>query len=311
MRRSEDHGDWCPRETEALAYASGELSEEAVSTVEAHLSECVICRETVAAMTTLVLPAETPDEAAAAARLDGASIGPVRDILDEHLGRVRREGGVAPVVPFPKRGPGKAWWLAAAAAIVVVVGGVVWQRPTAPNEAHERGNKALASALRDGRPFEYRLSGTPYAPYEAVRSGGPSDRRDRLEAARTSLALAAKEESTPEVRKDYGRALAAAGDCPAAVDQLRQASAANPKDVATLVDLAVAMACAGDAAGARGVLDRALTIEPGNAEALFNRALIAKRAGDEAAARADVEAYSRIDTSSPWAAEIRETLTGF
>jgi Flp pilus assembly protein TadD len=185
---------------------------------------------------------------------------------------------------------------------------VVWQRATAPGEAQERGNAALQSALREGRPFEYRLSGTPYAPYEAVRSGGPSARRDRLDAARASLALAVAEDASPEVRRDYGRALAAAGDCKAAVVELQKASEANPRDAGTLVDLAIATACAGDLAKAREVLGAALAVEPGNAEALFNRAQVAKRAGDAAAARADFEAYLKVDPSSAWAEEARRAL---
>jgi hypothetical protein len=300
----------CPRESEALAYASGTLPEDAIPAVEAHLSECASCRETVAVMAGMVLPDETPAEVDVAAKLEAASRDGVRDLLDERLGPPRDEGGT--VVAFPVQEPvrPKMWWTAAAAALAVALGGVIfWQRTHEPNLALMQGNTAIELALREGRPFEYRLSGMEYAPYEAVRSGGPSDRKELLDAARVSLAAAVADEPTPETRQAYGRALVASGDCKAAVVQLQDASDASPNDVATHIDLAIALACEGhDTFAAQKHLDLALAREPSNPEALFNRAILAKRVGDLAAARSYFEAYLKADPTSPWAAEARRGL---
>lgn len=91
-------------------------------------------------------------------------------------------------------------------------------------------------------------------------------------------------------RHARGRLAMQSGNAQGALDDLRAAVAANPKNTAALGDLAVTLADAGDAAAALDSLNQLLAIDPSSAIGLQNRASLRLSAGNPELAIADCDA---------------------
>jgi tetratricopeptide (TPR) repeat protein len=193
-------------------------------------------------------------------------------------------------------------WLAAAAAVVVAF--MVWSFWPREPSSLERGVAAYEAAVREARPSAYRLSGSGYAPPGVTRGG----QRDRLEQARAHLEAAVAEDPTPEALRALARARLAAGDAAGAFEDLDRAYRTAPDDANIAVDRAIALAEQGRLAEARDALSAVLARDPRRADALFDRALVDERMGRRDDARQDWQRYLVVDSSSPWAEEVRRDL---
>ncbi len=91
-------------------------------------------------------------------------------------------------------------------------------------------------------------------------------------------------------RHARGRLVMQRGDAKKALEDLRAAVAANPKNTAALGDLAVALAEAGDQAVALETLDQLLAIDPRSVVGLQNRASLRLALGNPGLAVADCDA---------------------
>ena len=97
----------------------------------------------------------------------------------------------------------------------------------------------------------------------------------------------------------------------AAAAEFRVALAADPRNVESLVNLALVQKAAGRAADARDLLRRAVAIDPRNAGSHYNLAVVADEGGDAATAIEHYRAFLRFGTVShaDLAARVRARLT--
>ena len=82
----------------------------------------------------------------------------------------------------------------------------------------------------------------------------------------------------------------------AAAAEFRVALAADPRNVESLVNLALVQKAAGRVADARDLLRRALAIDPRNAGSHYNLAVVADESGDAATAIEHYRAFLRFGT---------------
>lgn len=222
------------------------------------------------------------------------------------------------------RGMGGLGWLAAAASIAIVAGGVFsWyslRNPLAPmmeTYAHLRS-----------RPVQARLSGFPYIKVSRMRGGGESDSERDL----TEVRLEGDAASVLERRGEDPKTLHAKGiaflvtasvltgkdvaaeiidDRNKAIENLQVAAVKAPRNTKYLSDLASALIETRTPANlerAVEVCDHALQIDPRSTDALFNRAIALDLLNRTPEAIAAFRGYLAVDSSSPWATEVRETL---
>ena len=81
-----------------------------------------------------------------------------------------------------------------------------------------------------------------------------------------------------------------------AAAEFRVALAADPRNVESIVNLALVQKTAGRAADARDLLQRAVSIDPRNAGSHYNLAVVADQAGDTAAAIEHYRAFLKFGT---------------
>ena len=93
---------------------------------------------------------------------------------------------------------------------------------------------------------------------------------------------------------NFGVALLRAGRLDAATGELRVALAEEPRNVESLVNLALVHKAAGRTAEARDLLQRAVGVDPRNAGARYNLAVVADEAGDSALAVEHYRAFLRL-----------------
>ena len=100
--------------------------------------------------------------------------------------------------------------------------------------------------------------------------------------------------STSRAHNNLGVALMRVGPLDGAAAEFRVALAADPRNVESLVNLALAQKAAGRAADARDLLRRAVGIDPRNAGAHYNLAVVADEAGDAAMAVEHYRAFLKL-----------------
>jgi hypothetical protein len=285
--------DWADS---VLAYASGTRPKAAPREIELHLLSCAICRGTLSNYIDLVSPPITDEERRILNEVEHSVIQRATGLLSG-----RRS-------PDPARNRLKdivmRWWIPSTATLVLASALVIFSiRVTQPKpSSFERGKEAYAISLRQNRALSYRVSGTPYAPYLAVR--GESERR-QLSAAKVLLEAALAERPATEVKQAIGRVLLEERDGAAALAILNQAFAEKPGDADLRSDRAVAMAESGNLAGALEEFDAILRENPGQPAALFNRAIINFELGNTGQAEKDAERLAIIEPESLWTAELR------
>jgi Flp pilus assembly protein TadD len=95
---------------------------------------------------------------------------------------------------------------------------------------------------------------------------------------------------------NLGVALMRAGRLDAATGELRIALATEPRNVESIVNMALVQKASGHPADARDLLQRAVSVEPRNAGAHYNLAVVADEAGDAAAAIEHYRAFLKFGT---------------
>ena len=85
-----------------------------------------------------------------------------------------------------------------------------------------------------------------------------------------------------------------AGRLDAAAGEFRVALAAEPRNVESIVNMALVQKASGQTADARDLLQRAVSVEPRNAGAHYNLAVVADEAGDTAAAIEHYRAFLKF-----------------
>jgi CHAT domain-containing protein/Tfp pilus assembly protein PilF len=223
-----------------------------------------------------------------------------------------------------------AWWrrpelvpylrLAAAAVIVIGLGLGIWQ--IIPQSEVSKGLTALASAYREQRPVEARISGFDYAPAETTRGGEPKVDRTARNLAESVLLDAVLKHPNAATHHAAGQLYLAEKKFDEAIEQFEEALKADPNDAQLHSDYGAALLEKGRSLSSepdgRGIeafsqslvhLNRALALDANFHAALFNRGILHEQLGLNEQARQDWEAYLKMDPNGHWADEARERLT--
>jgi CHAT domain-containing protein/TolA-binding protein len=236
-----------------------------------------------------------------------------------------------PVVPQETKSTG--WWSSpraffsspwravafAAAALVIAFG--AWQVFLRQSPVDE-GLLALNSAFREQRPLESRISSLDYAPYVVTR--GPGDDRTNHEELRRAelILLNAQKNATPAMRHALGKVYLAKKDFDEAIEQFNTALKSDPNNAQIYSDLGAAWLEKANIslrvsrngtsleALARSLeyLQKAIELKPDFLPALFNRAICHEAMGLLSQAGDDCREYLRFDSTSSWAAEMRQKI---
>lgn len=266
----------CPDFETLAAFAEGRLSRDEAAAVMAHLDGCEDCLAAV-------------------------------EIANETV-------ATRNVVPFKRRRP---WLLAVAAAVIAAVVGVAAFRDRIAGGSPV--DALIEHAPRSARAIEARPSGGfPWAAYRGPMRADEADadpQRMKLIGAAGELVAAADADSSSDAQQAAGIALMMTDRPTHAIDRLRRAVEASPRDANAWSDLAAAQYSAALGLSRPSLLpsalesaDQALRLEPRLAEGRFNRALILERLGLAQEAAAAWEAYLEVDAASPWAIEARQRL---
>ena len=114
-----------------------------------------------------------------------------------------------------------------------------------------------------------------------------------------------------KAHNNLGVALMTGNQLEPAASEFRVALAADPRNVESLVNLALVQRAAGRTADARELLRRALALDPRNAGSHYNLAVVADESGDAATAVEHYRAFLRFGTvaNGELAAQVRARLT--
>lgn len=159
------------------------------------------------------------------------------------------------------------------------------------------------------RPVEGRLSGLPYAMPPSARWAS-----EVTVPAKLDIHQALKLGVAPRSDELRARALLFAGQPGAAknlfrkITSRRDAPATTWSDYAAMLHATSAPDDALQMSMALAAADRALDLQPASPEALFNRAIILNGLALRGEAAVACKRYLEVDSSSQWAAEIRERL---
>jgi len=258
--------------------------------LQRHLVECSSCRARLAETVRLSNPELSAEEADLLAQQGVPSLQQLRQRSGS-----RRRAGLRPAT----------WAIAGLAAAAAVALLAVQYRAARTPAA--RATELMERVWSRERPRPERLSELPYSPYRPVR--GAQSGRD-LGRMMALLELEAAEQPSAESLHALGRfALMARTEAALAraVSALEQAAALE-RDPAIWNDLGAARLATEQWERAVEALDKALELDASYAPARFNRALAYEQRRLWIAARDEWQAYLRLDSSSPWAAEARQRL---
>jgi hypothetical protein len=203
------------------------------------------------------------------------------------------------------------WWMGIAAALIVVAAiGTVTYR-----QLHDlEGDVKKEYAKVPNRPLEARLSGYPYVPRQHMRGGGDDESDIQLDIMKGKAA------DLMELHGTDAKTLHAKGigfllgddDKKKSIGLLQAAAERDPTNARYQSDLAAALiAAARDnqqmLESALAACDRALRMDPRSPDALFNRA-VALDALQRPEAQQAYERYLAVDSTSPWADEVRKYI---
>jgi Flp pilus assembly protein TadD len=114
-----------------------------------------------------------------------------------------------------------------------------------------------------------------------------------------------------KAHNNLGVALMRSNQLEPAASEFRVALAGDPRNVESLVNLALVQRASGRAADARELLRRALSLDPRNAGSHYNLAVVADESGDATTAIEHYRAFLRLGTVThgELAAQVRARLT--
>jgi tetratricopeptide (TPR) repeat protein len=197
----------------------------------------------------------------------------------------------------PRRG---AWWAVAVAAVVVVAAipfaRGYWHQREIRTEVHD------VYAAQTKRLLAGRFSGEEFHGRYSPKRGADDEDNDnyKLPAATSQLHETTKDDNSPAGLRARALAEATDKDWKTALQTINQIPE-NARDAATWNDIAVITLANNDPAEALTAVNRALQLAPKMPEALFTRWAILRT--PQAA-----QQYLAVDSSSPWAEEIRQRM---
>ena len=156
-------------------------------------------------------------------------------------------------------------------------GVTLWQtvldrRPTA--RAHEHLSMFLQDAGRVDEAISHLRAAAPESPQAQHALAAALLERGHLTESIDQFRAFVQRNPTDRnivlARREYATALRRSGDLPAAIEQLRLAVSAAPRDVRSYVELADALKAAGNVDGAIGVYEDAERLDPHNVVVLSN-----------------------------------------
>jgi tetratricopeptide (TPR) repeat protein len=159
------------------------------------------------------------------------------------------------------------------------------------------------------RPLEARISGFPYVPRHNMRGAAEDDiQLDIMKGKAADLMELQGTDAKTLNSKGIGFLL---GDDPKkSIALLQSAADHDPNNAKYQSDLAAALIAAGSGnppmlEHALAACDRAIRIDPRSPDALFNRAVALQALDRPDEAIAAYDHYLAVDSSSPWAGEVR------
>jgi hypothetical protein len=174
---------------------------------------------------------------------------------------------------------------------------------------------ALATATKERRLVEPRLTGLPYSPFPAVlrgpEEGGDTQADLHFGRAQAAVEFAEDASAPAEDRLLLARVYLARGEAEytrRALAILEQLSASGNQSPELLNDMGAALYQLGRYGEASAKFNQALDKSPGFNEALFNRAMTEQRIGNNAKAREDWNRFIETSSDERWKEEARRRL---
>lgn len=209
-------------------------------------------------------------------------------------------------------------FLAAAAVIIAALATIVG-RDAFLGSSRAQGVKALIDASPASyRTIEPRLTGFRWAELRHLRAGEgsrPDPEALKLAGAAGEVLTAVRGRDTASAHHAAGVASLVVRDSDRAIEELKNATARDPKDAAAWNDLAAALYTsavqqrrAADLPQALAAAERAAQVGASLPEARFNRALILERMGLQSEAAAAWREYLAIEPGSRWSEEAKKHL---
>ena len=228
-----------------------------------------------------------------------------RTVVAATAGFEEESRGTAHGTRIPRR-----WLLLAAAIVIAAVALPLLIRPD------KLMSILVNAAPKDHRRVDARVSGFPWAAFQAQqRGGGDADPADlKLNGAAGMVLERTAKKNDPESLHAQGIALLLIDRLSDSITTLERAAGPST-DARVWNDLAAARYALVEREErlsqlplALAAVDRALQLDPRLAEAHFNRALILQRMGIVEQARKSWESYLALDPSSEWSLEARTRL---
>ncbi|HVF91355.1 MAG TPA: tetratricopeptide repeat protein [Blastocatellia bacterium] len=199
------------------------------------------------------------------------------------------------------------------AATLIIVAAVTINYLTMGSRAEQaEGMQAHASAIRENRRINPRISGGfEYSPNPVTRGERKNDEL-QFDIALNKLKFAEEESAPAEARMILARVYLSRdnpGDADLAMKILQDVKNRTEATPELLNDIGVAFFQNEEMPDAIKAFSEALEKKPDYQEALFNRALAHAHAANYYAARKDFEQFIEISTSEKWKQEARERLS--
>ncbi len=308
----------CLYEKDTLNYLASQLANNDIAKIETHIASCIVCCETIAHLSKLMMVNETPKEKAFLetnlAKIERATHSLIEATVKERniksAQNTKWPVSSSKINGFRK----KTHYLVLAASLTTLLlsGKVVLLNNSYSTLNTDSPNveKSLITLqqLAESRPIEFRLSGLIYTPIEESRGNVASDQQKKLSAILLTLETTVSKYPNANNYHALGQALVISSQYDAALTELSEADSLDPNNLAILTDLAAVQAAKSDYTNALLTVNKALSINPNYLSGIFNRALIYQELKDYNNARLDWEKYLQLDARSAWAEEAKENL---
>ncbi len=311
-------GDNCPPEEIWSRVAAEAIYDAAASQYISHAAQCDWCGRLLRESMEDLSEDMTAEEQAEFDKLPSAGTAWQHELAKKLAAGNRVTAAPATVRKTPARTKERfVWWpriafSTASFAVVVAAGWLVWHR------FNPDPNKLLAQAYTEHRTMELRIAGAEYGAVRVERGGGSRDLPASFhKAEEIIISESARHIEDPDWLQIQARAALLEWDYDRAYGMLYKALQLKPDDPALLQDDAIALyerakkggkQSTSDYGQAANNLGKILKKNPDDPVALFNRSIIYEELRLPSQAVADCEHYLQIDSTGPWADEVRTRL---
>ncbi|HYP27712.1 MAG TPA: tetratricopeptide repeat protein [Blastocatellia bacterium] len=306
----------CPDEAELLSYAEKRVSPKRRARLEAHMADCGDCRETLVLFARISGEEVENGEAVTRSMSDDL----IRRQTDKVLALIADDEAkqfTSRPEPEPAKPARSGFFvsyaqLGFAATLVIIAAVAIGYMVTDTRNAQDEGMQALASAIKNDRRINLRISGGfDYAPNPVTRGDRTNDEL-QFDIALNKLEFAEDESAPAEARLALARIYLSRdkpGDAQRALSILREISARAGATPELLNDTGVALYQLEQFPEAITAFSEALEKKPDFQEALFNRGLANVRAWFYNAARRDLQQFIDVTSDERWKQEAMERLS--